>query len=94
MKTSYLVFVCLYFLGLMIRAIYEQLKKNRRVDPKSKVIFTIVLFAMCLLWVSWFNMCPLDPFQLSIPPVARWIGFGAFLVGLCLAIGTLVQLRG
>jgi len=94
MKPGYLVFMGLYFLGLMIRAIYEQLKKNGRIDPKSKFTFTIVFFAMCLLWASWFNMCPLDPFQLSMPQVVRWIGFSTFLVGLGLAIGAVIQLRG
>ena len=94
MKTGYLVFMGLYFLGLIIRAIYEQLKKNGRIDPKSKFTFTIVFFAMCLLWASWFNMCPLDPFQFSIPRVARLIGFGTFLTGMGLAIGALLQLRG
>jgi protein-S-isoprenylcysteine O-methyltransferase Ste14 len=94
MKTGYLLFVGLYFLGLMIRVVYEQLKKNDRVDPKNKTTFTIVFFAMCLLWVSWFNMCPLDPIQLSIPPVAKWTGFCTFLAGLVLAIGTVIQLRG
>lgn len=94
MITGYLVFVGLYFLGLMIRVIYEQLKKNGRIDPKNKITFTIVLCAMCLLWASWFNMCPLDPFQLSIPHVVRWIGFSTFLVGLGLAIGAVIQLRG
>ena len=33
MKTSYLAFAGLYFLGLIIRAIYEQLKKAGRVNP-------------------------------------------------------------
>jgi protein-S-isoprenylcysteine O-methyltransferase Ste14 len=94
MKTGYLVFVGLYFLGLMIRAAYEQLKKNGRIDPKNKITFSIIFLAMCLLWTSWFNLCPLDPFQLSIPRVAKWIGFGIFLTGLGLAIGALIQLRG
>ena len=94
MKTVYLVFMGLYFAGLIIRAVYEQLKKNGRVNPKNKITFLIIFLAMCLLWASWFNMCPLDPFQLSIPQVARWIGFGIFLLGLGLAIGALIQLRG
>ena len=35
MKTGYLVSTGLYFLGLMIRAIYEHLKKARRINPKG-----------------------------------------------------------
>ena len=94
MKTGYLVFLGLYFFGLLIRAGYEQLKKTGRVNPKSKIIFTIVFIAMCLIWVSWFNMCPLDPLKLSLPQIIKWMGFITFLVGLGLAIGAVIQLKG
>ena len=94
MKTGYLVFLSLYFLGLIIRAIYEQLKKTGRVNPKSIIVYSIVLVAMCLMWASWFNICPLDPLQLSFPRMVRWIGFGIFLLGLGLAIGAVIQLKG
>ena len=94
MKTAYLLWVVLYFLGLIIRAVYEQLKRDGRINPKSMITFMIVFFAMCLMWASWFNMCPLDPFQIELPHFARWTGFGIFLGGLCLSIGALIQLRG
>jgi len=94
MKTAYLVFLGLYFLGLMIRAIYEHLKKAGRVNPRSRIIFAIVFFAMCLMWASWFNMCPVDPLKLSLPPIVKWIGFGTFLGGLGLSIGAVIQLKG
>ena len=94
MKTGYLVFLGLYFFGLLIRAGYEQLKITGRVNPKRKIIFTIVFIAMCLIWVSWFNMCPLDPLKLSLPQIIKWMGFITFLVGLGLAIGAVIQLKG
>ena len=94
MKTGYLVFVGLYLLGMMIRDIYEKLKKNDRVSPKNIITFTIVFLAMCLMWASWFNMCPLDPLRVSLPRVISLIGFGIFLVGLVLAIGATIHLRG
>jgi len=94
MKTDYLVFLGLYFVGLIIRASYEQLKKIGRVNSKNLIIFTIVLLAMFLMWASWFSMCPLDPLQLDLPNIIRWIGFGTFLVGLGLSIGAVIQLKG
>jgi protein-S-isoprenylcysteine O-methyltransferase Ste14 len=94
MKASYPVFVCLYFLGMIIRAVYEELKKKGRVSPKDRVIFAIVFLAMCLMWASWFNMCPLDPIRVPLPPVVGWMGYGIFLVGLVLAIGATIHLRG
>ena len=94
MKIEYLLFLNLYFIGLIIRSIYERLKKSDRIDPKSKVVFLTVFIAMCLMWASWFNMCPLDPLRLPLPPMAGWVGFGLFLIGLGLAVGAVIQLRG
>jgi len=94
MKAGYLVFVGLYFLGMMIRAIYEKLKKNSRIGPKNIITFAIVFLAMCLMWASWFNMRPLDPVKVSLPRFVSWIGFGTFSVGLVLAIGATIHLRG
>ena len=94
MKTGYLVFAGLYFLGMIIRAVYEELKKKGRVSPKDRVTFAIIFLAMCLMWASWFNMCSLDPFRVPLPPVVGWIGFGVFLIGLVLAIGATIHLRG
>jgi protein-S-isoprenylcysteine O-methyltransferase Ste14 len=94
LKAGYLLFTGLYFLGMATRAIYEQLKKKDRINPENKITFAIVFLAMCLMWASWFNLCPLDPLQIALPQTARWIGFGIFLAGLGLAIGAVIQLRG
>jgi protein-S-isoprenylcysteine O-methyltransferase Ste14 len=79
---------------MMIRAIYEELKKNGRISPNNTITFSIVFLAMFLMWASWFNMCPLDPLQVPLPRVVNWIGFGIFLIGLALAIGATIYLRG
>jgi protein-S-isoprenylcysteine O-methyltransferase Ste14 len=81
-------------LGFIIRAIYEHLKKSGRINPRSKIIFAVVFFAMCLMWASWFNLCPLDPLRISLPQLVRWIGFCIFLAGLGFALGAFIQLRG
>ena len=79
---------------MIIRAIYEELKKTGRVSPENRVTLSIVFLAMCLMWASWFNMCALDPLRVPLPPVVGWIGYGTFLVGLVLAIGATIHLRG
>jgi protein-S-isoprenylcysteine O-methyltransferase Ste14 len=94
MKPSYLIFTGLYFLGMVIRFIYEQLKKKGHISPENKTTVAIVFLAMCLMWASWFNLCPLDPLQIALPYAAGSIGFGIFLTGLGLSIGALIQLRG
>ena len=94
MNTAYLVFLSLYLSSLIIRTGYELLKKAGRVNPKSVIIFAVVFAAMCLLWASWFSLCPLDPFRFALPDIVRWMVLGVVIVGLGLAIGGVVQLRG
>ena len=94
MKAGYPVFAGLYFLGMIIRAVYEKLKERGRVNPQNRVTFAIIFLAMCLMWASWFNMCALDPLRFTLPRAVGWIGFGIFLVGLVLAIGATIYLRG
>jgi protein-S-isoprenylcysteine O-methyltransferase Ste14 len=93
-KADYLVFLCLYLVGLMVRTGYELLKKAGRVNPKSMTVFAVVFVAMCLMWASWFGLCPRDPWRLDLPDTLKWIGLGMVILGMGLAIGAVVQLRG
>ncbi len=94
MNTMYLVFLGLYLIGLIIRTSYELLKKAGKADTKNALLFAVVFAAMCLMWASWFGMGSLDPLRLALPDPIRWIGLGTFIVGLGLALGALIQLRG
>jgi protein-S-isoprenylcysteine O-methyltransferase Ste14 len=94
MNNDYFAFLSLYLSSLIIRNGYELLKKASRVNPKSKIIFAVVFAAMCLLWISWFSLCPLDPFRFALPGIVRWVGLAVLIMGFGLAIGGVVQLRG
>jgi len=94
MNTDYLIFLGLYLLSLAIRTSYELLKKAGRVNPKNTMVFAVILVVMCLMWATWFAMCPLDPLRLALPEGVRWVGLGVLIVGLGLSIGALVQLKG
>ncbi len=94
MKTAYLVFLVIYLGGLAVRAFYELLKKAGKINPRNIIIFAGILTVMLLLWTSWFNMCPLDPVKIAIPSLLRWAGIIILILGLALAIGALIQLRG
>lgn len=94
MNTNFFVFLGLYLVSLMTRTGYELLKKAGKVNRESRIIFSLIFIAMFLLWMSWFSMCPLDPLQIALPGILRWIGLGALIMGLGLALGALVQLKG
>lgn len=94
MNTEFLILLVLYVACLTTRSTYEVFKKAGRVNLKSKILFSLIFSVMCLMWVSWFMMCPVDPYAVNLPVTVRWIGFGVFLVGWGLALGALMQLRG
>ena len=94
MNTNFAAFLFLFLGCLLVRSTYEVLKKSGRVNPRNRLLFAVVFTAMCALWISWFGMCPLDPLPLPLPDPVRWIGFGIVVIGLGLAVGALLQLRG
>ena len=94
MKTYYTVLLCIFAVCLTIRTSYELLKKTGKINSENKIFFIIVLVAMILLWVSWFGMCPIDPYSMELSEAVRAIGLILFLLGLALAFTALFQLRG
>jgi protein-S-isoprenylcysteine O-methyltransferase Ste14 len=94
MNTSFLIFISLYLGSLLARTGYELLKKAGRLNPKNTFVFAVIFAVMCLMWVSWFSMGPLDPWRFGFPNFVRWIGLVIFISGMGLALGALAQLRG
>jgi len=54
----------------------------------------VVFAAMCLMLLSWHFLGPLDPLLLSLPGIVRRVGLAGWVVGLDLAVGGVIQLRG
>ena len=73
MDNRFLIPAVLFILCLAIRSAYELLKEARKINPESKPIFAFVFASMCVLWVSWFSLCPMDPFRVEFPGAVRWI---------------------
>jgi protein-S-isoprenylcysteine O-methyltransferase Ste14 len=90
----YLIFAGLYLNGLLVRDVYETLKKAGRIDTADKRVFGVVFSSMIVMWVSWFAMGFLDPVRLPVPGTLRMIGLGAVVVGFGMAIGGMWQLKG
>jgi len=94
MNIDYTILTIVFVACLAIRDAYEMLKETHKINPESKPIFAVILTVMLILWLSWFALCPRDPFQIDLPPLVRWLALAVFLVGLILAFGALLQLRG
>jgi protein-S-isoprenylcysteine O-methyltransferase Ste14 len=94
MSYTYLVLINLCIIGIVIRTIYEILKKNDRVDTKNKIIFSVVFFGMGLVLISPPLFCSIDPIALDYSNGIRITGFMFVGLGILLAFGGLLQLRG
>jgi protein-S-isoprenylcysteine O-methyltransferase Ste14 len=94
MDNEFLIPAVLFLVCLGIRSVYELLKEARRINLESKPIFISVFTAMCVMWVSWFALCPQDPFRINLADAVRWTGLAVFLAGTILAVTALIQLRG
>jgi protein-S-isoprenylcysteine O-methyltransferase Ste14 len=49
---------------------------------------------MLTLWITWFNLCELDPNKLMIPAWLNISGMVLFALGLLLFIIPMIQIRG
>ena len=94
MNIAFLFLLAVFVTCLLTRSTYELFKKAGRVDLKNRGLFYVIFSVMCLMWISWFVMCPLDPYAVLLPPAVQWAGLGIVLVGWGLALGALSQLRG
>jgi protein-S-isoprenylcysteine O-methyltransferase Ste14 len=94
MTPQFIIFAMVFFIGIILRTTYELLKKAGKLNPKSIIVFIIMLFLMVSMWMSWFGLCPLDPLRINLPKIIHWIGYVIFLIGLILAIVSFIQLRG
>jgi protein-S-isoprenylcysteine O-methyltransferase Ste14 len=94
MDNHFLIPAGLFILSLAIRATYELLKEAGRINLENKIIFAAIFTSMCVLWMSWFSLCPLDPYHVGLSDAIRLTGLACFIVGTVVAVGALVQLRG
>ena len=93
-STTFLILAALFLMSLAVRLVFELLKETRKTDPTSRPVFILIFLAMCVLWASWFNLCEEDPMPLNLPDPIRWFGMAVVGVGMVLAVGAFIQLRG
>ncbi|HTP12555.1 MAG TPA: NnrU family protein [Bacteroidota bacterium] len=94
MNSDFLIPAGLFLVCNVARFAYEILKEAQKIDRESKAVFALILTAMLVLWISWFSLCPADPYRFDIGELWRRCGLALFLVGTILAVAALIQLRG
>ena len=94
MHTTFFILLGIFLTANVVRTVYELLKGAGRADPNNNVLFAFIFLGMCALWISWFAMGPLDPVPAILPLMVRWIGLTLVLVGVAIAVGALIQLKG
>lgn len=94
MDHSFLAVLAVFLSCLFIRTAYEAITESGGMDGQSKVSRFPVIVAMIGLWVSWFNLCPLDPLRIPTSFVVQWIGYAIIAIGTALALVAFIQLRG
>jgi hypothetical protein len=94
MHTSYFVLFGLFVFAHAVRFVYELLKRSGGADPENKILFAVIFMDMCVLWISWFAMAPLDPVRIAFPPIIRGLGLALVIIGGVIAVGALIQLKG
>ncbi len=92
MTGRYLFFAGLCVAGVAVRTTYEALKKKGKIDTRSVGALVGLIGAMSAFLTSWIFMGPFDPVRSSSSELTRWMGFGALIAGLGLAVGGFAQL--
>jgi len=94
MANGFLIPLVLFVACVVVRDFYELLKQGGKIDLENKLIFAAIFASMCVLWASWFTLCPADPLPIELPGLIRWSGLAIVVLGGLVAVGALIQLRG
>jgi protein-S-isoprenylcysteine O-methyltransferase Ste14 len=94
MSAAFPILAVLCLAGLATRTVYEIRKQAGKVDLGSKPVFAMVFAGMFLMLLSWPLMTPVDPKPIVLPDLVRGLGLALLIMGLGLAVGGLIQLRG
>ncbi len=94
MIPDYWCLFSLFTIGMVVRSGYECLKRSGKIRAENRPVFALVALTMLILWLSWFIMCTSDPRPLVLLGIVKWAGLGIVILGWCLAVGALLQLRG
>jgi hypothetical protein len=85
-----LVLVCA--ITHIIRSTYEILKHKKILQPTG-LSFVIIFLDMAVLWVSWFALCSLDEYKMTLPGIIKYFGLSLVIIGVIVFIIALFTIK-
>lgn len=91
-KELFYIWVIVCVTTHMVRSVYEILKHKKIVMP-NKLTFTIIFTNMFFLWVSWFELCSLDPYKINLTGLIRYTGISLIGIGIIIFFTALFTIK-
>jgi protein-S-isoprenylcysteine O-methyltransferase Ste14 len=91
-KNIFFLLVIICVITHIIRTVYEILK-HRKIIIAGKTSFVIVFINMLILWGSWFALCGLDVYKISLPDIVAFSGLILFCSGLISFLMGLITIK-
>jgi protein-S-isoprenylcysteine O-methyltransferase Ste14 len=91
-KELFIILIIVCTITHIIRTIYEVLKHKMLLKPNNQS-FIIILINMLLLWVTWFALCSLDVYKITLPDVMRYLGITFVVMGIIVFLTGLITIK-
>ena len=88
----FLILILLCIFTHLVRLNYEILKHKKIIRP-TRLTFVIIFTNMFLLWTTWFLLCELDTFKLTLPAVLKYAGLSFVIIGIILFLTALFTIK-
>jgi len=90
----FFIAIGIWMLTCVVRTAYEFLKRKKPELLKNKGLFIVMMAVMFFMWAAWGFASFADPIEISSIGWPRYIGAGAFVIGLGLFIFSDVAKKG
>ena len=88
----FFIFAAVCIITHIVRSLYEILKHKKILKP-SKLSFVIIFINMGLLWTSWFALCSLDIYRITLAGVIRYLGMSIVGFGIIIFLIALFTIK-
>jgi len=91
-KEHFFILIAVCMIAHILRTVYEILKHKKILKPNN-LSFIIVLINMLLLWATWFALCSLDIYKITLPDIIRYLGISFVGLGIIVFLTGLLTIK-